>query len=987
MDASAPAARRTLVGALLALLALAAGLFAWLGGGAERAARGPGEPVAAPLPAVLREPLEERATQGTGSSEDADEVAPEVDGGEPGVPGEPAGDRRRRVADGPAPPGEGRLVLRPPMEGVVWVGCGGSLPLDAPAAPAAAALAGGFVRRIGGSGHSGERVVGGLPPGPLRLLVALPGGARIERDDLWILPDETLDLGELAPQPTQTLVLLVRGPDGAAVPDVLVARLGERPGGARDALGVGAAIPLAHTDANGLAQVDLPIGGWTLRLVDLRPPPFQAARLAPLTLDGASWDEEQEPRVLEVELGVGAAVQGDLLDPDELGFAGRKVAAWSPAGPGPDPRAALALGVPVDALATVFGATVGADRRFAFTGLPGDALLRLRALVDSDLSRPDAFAPPLTARAGERDLVLEQRAGATLALELVDGSTLAPIPSFTAELAGTWPGGARSGRDGRLEWTGLRPFEAADDASFADLPESPDLFLSLVAEGYDVTLAPPLRLRTGETTDAGRLALRPLPFVHLRVLDAVDGSPLEGAQCELVALAPERAVGRSASADTSDAEGRARLTQTAFNAAELVVRCPGFAPLRLRAPAANLSDQPLALELAPAATVRARVVDGDGLPLRAEVLRRRTAVETGDALAESYERALTDADGWVTFRDLPAGAVAIAARELPRSDLDAPPPTAAMLWSSVGAPMGGTNAVEIGALAAHAVALDLEWQGKRLPGAVVRLSADAAAFSAPHDDARTFTTGPAVRTDELGRAELGALHAGLYALRVEHPLVPGFARALLHVTGAGPRTLELASDRLRGEVLFDGQRVSVGRVVVWAHGPYHERGMEVQPGAVLHELVPDALVLGEAQLEGGFFDVAVPPGVELIVTAESGGRSGDYFVEVPEGPRAFLSVHVETSLELSVAPELRGKTSPTRELAVVGYNLKHPWGRGLFVLRFDAGDLRVRDLPPGRWNLCLVESAAGRLVLERGEWRSFELGGGRAGVRLPWKGR
>ena len=39
---------------------------------------------------------------------------------------------------------------------------------------------------------------------------------------------------------------------------------------------------------------------------------------------------------------------------------------------------------------------------------------------------------------------------------------------------------------------------------------------------------------------------------------------------------------------------------------------------------------------------------------------------------------------------------------------------------------------------------DLEAGSFALPGAVLRLSADTAAFSAPHDDARTFLTGPAV---------------------------------------------------------------------------------------------------------------------------------------------------------------------------------------------------------------------------------------------------
>ncbi|HVS19222.1 MAG TPA: hypothetical protein VMT18_11525, partial [Planctomycetota bacterium] len=298
---------------------------------------------------------------------------------------------------------------------------------------------------------------------------------------------------------------------------------------------------------------------------------------------------------------------------------------------------------------------------------------------------------------------------------------------------------------------------------------------------------------------------------------------------------------------------------------------------------------------------------------------------------------------------------------------------------------GGSVEVELDALAAHAVGVALTWEGRPLPGALVRLSADRDAFRAPHADARTFLTGPAVRADAKGLADLGALHGGVVALRVEHPDVPGFARALLAVGESGVRALELAPDRLRGEVLRDGERVQQGRVVVWAHGAFHEDGLELAAGDVLRELMPSPLVLAEVELVGGTFDVAVPPGVELIVTADTGLESGDYFVAVPEGRREPIQVHVERSLELSIAPDLRGKRSRTRELGVVGVHRTHPWGRGLFHARLEDDELRVGDLPPGRWHLCLVELAGGQLVLEAGAWRQYDLEGGRKGVRLAWR--
>jgi hypothetical protein len=966
MAATAPAVRRALGAATLAALALAAALYLALSREAPSPLAWIEEPASASEPTRAPVDLEAQAPAPNAETEPA-EAAPAPAGPDPGS---------RRAASEPAPIGTGSLLVVCPLrEARLFVGRGGSLPLDALAAPAAAALAGGFLRPCGANPGGGWSV-DGLSPGPLRVLVAGPGGQRLELDGLWILAGETLRLFADLERAPGALTLSVLAPDGRGVPGARVALAGDRPGGASDALGLGAASPLGVTGPDGTFPFVPRAGGWRLRVL--------APGLALAVLDGESHRDD-EPGELALEPGPGAEIHGDLLDPDGLGFAGRTVAAWSPTGPGPLPRA-LALGVPVDALATVHGATVSPEGRFAFHNLAADAFLQLSALVDGDLAHGDGFADAVFARAGERGVLVTQRAGATLELAVVDRDTLAPIERFSAELAGTWPGGVRSGRDGELVWKRLRPFERAADPTFEDLPESPDLELRLWAEGYDVTTVPGLRLRTGETLRAPRAALRPLPGVHVRVVDARDGAPIAGARCELEALVPELAVGRVASSAVSDADGRARLTSLAGQASELLVRCGGYAPLRVRSPQGPSPDQPLEIALAPGATLRARVLDVERRPVRARVLRRRTALETGDAFAEAYEEALTDAEGWVEFRDLEAGAVALAACELERSDLERAPPVGRMTWVSVGVGQGSANEIELGALAARRIAFGLQWQGEPLHGAVLRLSADAAAFSAPHDDARTFLAGPALRANAAGVVEPGPLHEGVFALRVEHPRIAGFARALFLVGGAdGPRTLALDAERLRGEVSLDGERVGEGRVVVWAHGPYYERGMPVEPGSVLRDLVPEPIVLGESELVGGTFDLPVPTGVELIVTAHDAQASGDYYVKVPEGPREAIRVAVEPSIALELAADLRGKTTPTRALGLVGYNRHQPWGRGLIALPLDGARLELGDLPRGRWRLALVELAGGGLVLERGDWSEFDLDQARHGERLFWR--
>lgn len=967
MAATAPAVRRALGAATLAALALAAALYLALSREVELPSARVDQPARASEPVRAPVQVEEEAPA-PGAETETQAGAPAPAEPDPGT---------RRAASEPAPVGTGRLRVECPVrEARLFVGRGGSLPLDALAAPAAAALAGGFLRPCGANPGDGWSV-DGLAPGPLRVLVAGPGGRRQEFDGLWILAGETLRLFADLERAPAALTLSVLAPDGRGVPGARVELAGDRPGGASDALGLGAASPLGVTGPDGTFQFVPRVGPWRVRVL--------GPGLASAVLDGGSHPDD-EPGELALEPGPGAEIHGDVLDPDGLGFAGRTVAAWSPTGPGPLPRAALEQGVPVDALATVHGAAVTPEGRFAFHGLAGDAFLQVRALVDGDLARGDGFADAVFARAGERGVLVTQRAGATLELSVVDRDTLAPIERFSAELAGTWPGGVRGGRDGELVWKRLRPFERAVDPTFEDLPESPDLELRLWAEGYDVTTVPGLRLRTGETLRAPRAALRPLPGMHVRVVDARDGAPLAGARCELEALVPGLAVGRVASSAVSDADGRARLTSLAGHASELIVRCGGYAPLRVRSPQGHDPDQPLEIALAPGATLRARVLDVERRPVRARVLRRRTALETGDAFAEAYEEALTDAEGWVEFRDLEAGAAALAACELERSDLERAPPVARMTWVSVGVGQGSVNEIELGALAARRLAFGLQWQGEPLHGAVLRLSPDAAAFSAPHDDARTFLTGPALRANAAGVVEPGPLHEGVFALRVEHPRIPGFARALFFVGGAdGPRTLALDAERLRGEVARDGERVAEGRVVVWAHGPYYEQGMQVEPGSLLRDLAPAPIVLGEGELVGGTFDLPVPTGVELIVTAHDAEASGDYYVKVPEGPREAITVAVEPSIALELAADLRGKTTPTRALGLVGYNRRQPWGRGLIALPLDGAHLTLEDLPPGTWRLALVELAGDQLVLERGDWSEFELSDARHGVRLYWR--
>jgi hypothetical protein len=883
-------------------------------------------------------------------------------------------DATRRAA-GDHSPEQGSASLRGwlPEGSEVFVARGGVLPLDSPVA-----LTRGDVRRI---------VVGldgfhlrGLAPGPLRLCARTRSGARLDLDGLWLLPGETLDLGVLNFAPKAAFDVRVVGEQGLLLREARLAAIGDRPGGAWRALGPEAGSPLPLPDFTGALRFELPAGPWRLLA--------GAPGHAPLRFEGFAPAETTQ--VFELVLSAGQTLEGELIDPDGLGVAGRTIAARSLGAHGPSIEQARLDGVPPEALAALSVTATTLEGRFRFTGLQEGDALALRALVESSLEQPDAFAPETRSPVDARRAEVVQRAGASLTFEVVEFGTLEPISSFDARLAGTWPAGApwKHFEQSSVTWKGLRPIVAARNPLYADLPESDDLVLELEAEGYDLASSPAFRLRTGETTQLFSLPLRPLPRIHVRVTSAVDGAPLGDARCELIAVVPERVVGRGSSVDESDAQGRARLTVPAQNAADLLVRREGYAPFRSRAPAPNLPELPFEAQLGLGGRLRVQVLDEQRRPVRAEVLRRRTPVETGNSLSEEVERVLVDSEGWAEFRDLEPGMTSVAARELPRSDLRLPLSLEALTWVAAGVAAGVTTQVEVPAAAVHSPVVTLTWRGRPLPHAVVRLAPWSAETAQPYRDAERFLGDAALRCDDRGTFVARDLPIGVYSLRVEHPSFSAFARAELSVDGATPaQTIEVAGQRLRGRVMASEELgVWRARVVVWAHPGQWYAGIELERGDSLRSLAPERIVFAENDGEDGTFDLYVPAGIELIVTATDGRQTGDYFLEPLDGRTQVepLTVYVQGSLELTVRPDVPLGLVDSDKLGLVGLCLDQQWGRGVLAQPLEDGVLNVRDLPRGIWKLRLVTLAAGHIVTGLGDWHEFELDDSQAHVVLPW---
>ncbi len=867
---------------------------------------------------------------------------------------------------------KGRLV--PAVWGAqILIGSAGVLPLDSAAAswPAGLDDEPGRPVQVLRAGPDGSFASSGLEPGRLRLAVRAEGCAPIDRDDLWLLPGEELDLGGIALTPGPFLVGSVVDPLGSPVLEAELYLLGDRVGGPWRALGPDAASPLGRVSGTDGTFGPHGCALGAVRLLVAAPGRPTAVFEGFVRAGGAGLGR------LRFTLEESQALSGEVIDVDGVVQPGHLIGAASLRVPLVAFEDARAAGVPPQALAGWRTTHTDETRRFQLAGLAAGETVALRLLGGEPFDVPDAFAPAELATAGSSNVELSWRASSRLSFEVVDAATSAGLEGWLARLPDVSPRVplGRRGASSAASWSDLRPFTAALDPLFADLPESPDLRLSVEAEGCDLLESPPFRLRSGDTIELGRLALFPLPAVHVRVLDAWTGKPLAGAECALLAVAPEFALGREESRARSGRDGRARLTQLAGNAADLFVQSAGHAPWRGRAPAPNLAQAPFEVRLTPGARLRVRVLDDDRRAVRAEVLRRRSEAEIGSSLEGGYERVLVDADGWAEFTELEAGMASVAARELPRADLDLPADPAGMTWVAAGLAPGGRAELEVPAARVLDYRVRLALRGRPLAHALVRLAPGREGFSRPHADAMRLAATVASRCDERGLCTLTGLPAGYYSLRIEHPELSGFARAVVIVE---PRSryceVDLGDTSISGVVLDeDGEPVNA-RLVLSAHqGAWYE-GIEIEQGASLHSIAPPPIVLATLfSGSEGFVLEGLPPGVELVLGATSAEQVGDYFVEpLEQGEKregVFLNVSRSTSLRARARSERRA--SPPA-LGVIALCLDQPWGRGVVACALEGFDLQLPHRPQGRWRLRLVELAGGHIVLRAGPWSEVE---------------
>jgi hypothetical protein len=979
----------------LAVLALAAAVaLAWLWVDAlavqESAPLGAAPVRSAPDAAPL-------ASQEAPPSEDAEPPATQLDAPPAAEPSEAQADQREEVAPPtPKPDALGKVsgwISPPPLTPGTFVlaARGGVLPLDCaatgwplePGDPAPEP-----VRRVGVRAD-GFFELGEWSPGPLRVLVLPSAGsglARLERDDLWAVAGDTL-LGPLALQKAARLQARFTDVDGTPIKDVRLYLAPQRLTGPVRALGWAACSPLIpRSETSELTEYELPAGRSTaLALAPERVPTWIELELA-----------ADDNRLHAFELAAGESVRGELIDVDGLGLDGFRVGAIALRSPRLEPDEARAAGVPAEALLAYRSTLADESLRFSLGGLERGEALLLRALGDDRLDRTDAFAPEVVAFAGEEGLELERRKGAELAFELEHARTGERIAPFRAELrsAADEQGKLRLARrftSGKVVWSDVRPPRRAANPLFADLPESEELALWIETDGFHGSTGLPFRLRTGERHELGLVQIAPRDAIHVRVIDAVTKRPIANARCELQpisAFGPEPAV-----VAESDREGRARLAPVLDLAHELYVRAPAHAPWRGRAiPISTGSDAPWTVELAPAGALRVRVLDAEQRPMLAEVLRRRYGAELGPHEFEEYERVLTDREGVAVFRGVDAGLTSVAARGLVRPDLDLPVVPGALTWFTAGVAAEGTSEIDILAAPALRLALELRSFDEPLAHALVRLAPDVDAFSEPHVDATWLAAWPTARADAEGRVGFEGLPARDYAVRVEHPDLAGFERAVVRLEPKSQvQTLSFPSSRVVGVVAdADDEPVPEARVVAWALGPVWDEELEVEPRMTLEEIAPAPMILGEAEAnDNGQFMLLGPHGVQAVLTAHARRSSlvGDYWLDVLPGSEQEEPILIATGrgTRLHVRLARRAGAQAPRFPGVVALCLDHPWGRGVVAQPLENDQLVLDDVPQGRWKLCAVELSHRSVILEVGPWGWVDELPQDEALLLPWK--
>lgn len=373
-----------------------------------------------------------------------------------------------------------------------------------------------------------------LKSGTLRLVIRAHGHAPLRQDRLTLPPAYNLqELGDF--RLVQGVLLAGRVVDraGHGLSGTKIFQVLESGAGAQGVAAPGRGLPLCESGAEGAFTVDeIAAGPWRLL--------FDAPGFSVGEEEGRTEKPGEKQANLYVRLESGTDSCGRVLaDPSSPAPAGLRVLARLSEerdGQSQQPQGADASPAPSRLLRTR-SADVDAEGNFCLAGLERARRYRFTLWQDGPDGKPRRVPgiDALSAWAGERGLTFRLKPAATLSFHVVDAASGAPLEEFCV-----WAGIGRERllRDEKNE--ARRRFEGGR-VECSDLqPQTPPrpAVVRVRAMGFKDYENKNVQIRAGTPADLGEIRLEHVALVHVRVVDAADDTPVEGAR--IVCGAPDK---------------------------------------------------------------------------------------------------------------------------------------------------------------------------------------------------------------------------------------------------------------------------------------------------------------------------------------------------------------------------------------------------------------------------------------------------------------
>jgi protocatechuate 3,4-dioxygenase beta subunit len=680
-----------------------------------------------------------------------------------------------------------------------------------------------------------------LKSGPLRLVIRAHGCTPLRQDRLAIPPAYKLhDLGDFALAQGVTLAGKVVDRAGHGIAGARIFQVLESGAGAQGIAAPGRGLPLGASGAEGAFTLDeLAAGPWRLL--------FDAPGFAVGEEEGRSERAGETQKGLYVRLESGMDTCGRVLaDPG------------SPLPPGlcvqarlseerdaqSQPQGADAGPAPSRLLRTRSGAA-DAEGNFCLAGLERARRYRFTLWQDGPDGKQKRVpgVEALSAWAGERGITFRLKPAATLTFHVVDASSGAALEEFCV-----WAGIGRERllRDEKNE--ARRRFEGGR-VECPDLqPQTPSrpAIVRVRAVGYRDYENKNVQLRAGAPTDLGEIRLEHAALVHVRVLDARDDKPVEGAR--IVCGLQEKGDPADYLSGPDEQEFWGDLNWQFARSAKDGTACfsstPGKA-VALRADAKGLldsetlkqilpseGDATAVLRLAHGGRVHVRVGDGFGRAVRGVGIGHKPPGAGGRADDEwqvDQAEQKSDALGEARFEALVPGMHAFRVHDQAGQVWHQLGSAAsAQGWVQVTVAEGSEETLELLAPPRGTVEGSVREGGRPLEGANLRLvelregeDAGEQGWMGPNDPCSTVT-------DHLGHFRYEGLRCGSYALVIHHPSRRMPARFPIEVRAA-ERSVEFDLDvtAIDGRVCDLAGRPLAG-LEVWAY-PLEGQGQDQEP--------------------------------------------------------------------------------------------------------------------------------------------------------------